>query len=303
MTIGISLSIREYRDLLKNRMPSWMELEDLDLFNYFSLSGHTYTEKINSIIIDDFEYKRDEWTLGELKTDLGIAGTGNYDDVIIDIIEKIDSNDDVFIYTNPNIIILDMLAVLEKKCDDRRNQLLTEMDPNLATVDGLLPFWEAIFQSKRQTIAGVVESDNAYMIRAITELFGQSSSLRVIRRLFEKYGLTDFTLLNSRDDPFSWNLKSASDSVNLHLDPVDFSKIPSLNQTFLDSAPAGKRLFVLCPDETRDVYGLHHATDADDYVQPPSFTPGIPTVGPYILTTEGGFALMTEDGYLLTTNS
>lgn len=303
MTIGISLSIREYRDLLKERMPSWMELDDLDLLNYFSLSGHSYTEKVDSIIIDGFEYKRDEWTLGELKTDLGIAGTGNYDGVIIDIIEEIDSSDDVFIYTNPNIIILDMLAVLEKKCDDRRNQLLTEMDPNLATVDGLLPFWEAIFQSERQTISGVVETDNAYMIRAITEIFGQSSSLRVIRRLFEKYGLTDFTVINSRDDTFQWNLKSASDSVNLHLDPVDFDKISSLNQTFLDSAPAGKRLFILCPDITRDVYGLFYVTDAGDYETPPGFTPGIPLVGPFELQTEDSFSLMTEDGFVLLTES
>ena len=276
MTVGIDLSIRDYRNLLIEQMPPRMEVGDADLLNYFSLSGFTYTEKVNSIIIDGTEYVRDEWTLGELKIDLSIAGTGNYDDCIIDLIEKIDSDDKVWIYTNPNFIQLDAMACIQKKIDDRRNRLITEMNPRLATVGGLLSFWEAIFQNERIVIGGVLETDSEYMARTISELFGQSTSIIVIRRIFEQYGLTNFILENTREDAFKWNSKSASDSVNLWLEPKDYDEIPFLRQLFGNISLAGKRLFVFCPVTDQDCYGINYGngTDADDYEIPPPFIPG-----------------------------
>lgn len=277
MPAGIELSIRDYRNLLIEEMPPWMEVGDPDLLNYFSLSGFTYTEKVYSIVIDGTEYQRDEWTLGELKADLGIAGTGNYDDCIIDIIELIDIDDEVWIYTNPNFIQLDAKAVILKKIDDRRNQLISEMNPRLATIDGLLFFWEAIFQSIRLIINEIPETDAAYMARAISELFGQSASLIVIRRNFDKYGLTNYTLENSRDDTFKWNSKAEAFSVNLHLDPVDYDRIPTLRGLFGNISVAGMRLFVLCPAQNHDCYGLNYGNSTEenvDYVVPPAFVPG-----------------------------
>ena len=281
MPTGINLSIRDYREIIKKQMPPWMVTGDLDLFNYFSLSGHTYTEKIDSIIIDDFEYFRDQWTLGELKADLGILGTGDYDDSIIDLIEKIDSDDEVWIYTNPNIIIIDSLAVMQKKIDDRRNQLIEEMNPYLATVDGLLLFWEAIFQSERFTIVGELETDAEYMARAISELFGQSASLIVIRRTFDKYGLTNYYLEDSRKDPTHWSSYSAAMSVNLYLEAEDFDKITFLRQLFSNISVAGIRLFILCPATDHDCFGLNfgNSTDNSDYVVPPPFVPGVGLAG------------------------
>ena len=52
MTAGIELSIRDYRQLLAEQMPPWMETDDPDLLNYFSLSGFTYIDKEYSIIVD-----------------------------------------------------------------------------------------------------------------------------------------------------------------------------------------------------------------------------------------------------------
>ena len=281
MATGIDLSIRDYRNLLAEEMPPWMVIDDFDLLNYFSLSGFSYTEKIDSILIDGVEYLRDDWTLGDLKTELGIAGTGNYDACKIHIIEKINSDDEVLIYTNPNIIVLDSMATIQKKVDDRRNLLLREMDPRLATVDGLLYFWEAIFQSVRQTFGGELETDAGYMARAISELFGQSTSLRYIRSVFDKYALTNYSIIDTRDDPTHWNSKSASDSVTLFLDPIDYDKIPFLNQLFISISLAGKRLFVLCPAQNHDCYGLNYGngTDADDYVIPAPFIPGQGVLG------------------------
>jgi hypothetical protein len=277
MANGINLSIREYRELIIREMPPWMVVGDLDLFNYFSLSGFTYVDKIDSIVVDGTEYKRDEWTLGDFKNDLGIPGTGNYDNCIIDLIEKIDDEDEVWIYTNPNIILIDSMAVIQKKCDDRRNQLLTEMNPNLATQDGLLPFFEAIFQSERQVINGEFETDAAYMARVVSELFGQSASLRALQRTFQRYGLTNFTLINSRDDEFKWNSKAEPMSVNLHLEAKDYDRIPFLNEVWFNSALAGIRLFILCPAQNHDCYGLNYGNSTDDnidYEVPPPFTPG-----------------------------
>lgn len=277
MPSGINLSIREHRNILIAEMPPWMEVGDLDLLKYFSLDGHTYLEKIESIVVDGTEYARDEWTLGQLKTALAIPGTGNYDDCIIDLIEEIDSAGDVWIYTNPNFIQLDAMASILKKSDDRRNQLLTEMNPRLATQDGLLPFWEAIFQSERMAINGVLESDVDYMLRAISELFGQSSSIINIRRILEKYGLTNFILENSRQDSFKWNSRAESDSVNLHLEAKDYDKIPFLQKVFFNVTLAGKRLFVFCPAEGHDCFGAFYgqpSTEMLDYVVPTEFTPG-----------------------------
>ena len=242
--LGIELSIRDYRALLAKQMPPWMEVNDSDLLQYFSLSGFDYFEKENVIIVDGVEYIRNEWTLGDFKTDLGIAGTGNYDDCIIDIIEEIDSDDNVFIYTNPNFIRLDAMAVITKKKDDRRNQLLTEMNPLLATVDGLLPFWEAMFQSERLIIDGVPETDAEYMARVVSLLFGASTSLVVIRNVFERLGLTNFTIEDSRKDSFHWNSYAEAFSVNLHIQLVDVSKIPIIEQVFLTISVAGMRLFI-----------------------------------------------------------
>lgn len=282
MPRGINQSIRDYRNLLIHQMPPWMELRDLDLLNYFSLSGHTYLDKEDSIIIDGTEYNRDEWTLGELKTELGIAGTGNYDDCTIDLIELIDTEDEVWLYTNPNIIQLDAIAVILKAIDDRRNQLFVETNPYLATVSGLLPFWEALFQSERATINGVLETDAEYMSRAISELFGQSASLRALRRIYSNYGLTDFTLENSRDDTFKWNSKSEAFSVNLHIQGSDFYRIAFLNNIWFNSALAGMRLFILCPAQGHDCYGLNYGNSSEDnldYMVPPPFVPGAGIVG------------------------
>jgi len=281
MPNGTSLSIREYRELVKEQMPPWMELDDLDLFNYFSLAGHTHIEKIESIIIDGTEYIRNEWTLGALKTALGIAGTGNYDNCIIDIIEEIDSDDNVFIYTNPNIIQVDALAVIQKKIDDRRDVIITEMNPRLATVDGMLYFWEAIFQSERQIINDVYETDAEYMARAVSELFGQSSSLNAIRIILEKYGLTNFELENSREDTFKWNSKAESNSVNLHISEEDYDKRPFLYQLFVNVSLAGMRLFILCPAQNHDCFGLNYGNGTEDfgYETPPPFIPGFGTIG------------------------
>lgn len=280
MTAGSRLSIREYRALLIEEMPPWMELGDLDLFNYFSLSGFTWFETMDAIVVDGTEYKRDEWTLGELKTDLGIASTGNYDGCLIDLIEEIDENDDVWIYTNPNFVQIDAMATILKKCNDRREQLLTESNPMLATTDGLLSFWENIFQSERMVINGELESDSDYMLRAISELFGQSSSVIKIRQLLEKYGLTNFYLEDSRKDPFKWNLKAESDSVNLHLEGKDFDRIPFLRQVFFNIALAGKRLFVLCPAEGHDCFCINYgnATDGTGYIFPKPYVPGYGTL-------------------------
>lgn len=277
MPNGIQLSVREYRELFIEQMPPWMELKDFDLLNYFSLSGHTHIEKMESIIIDDIEYIRNEWTLGELKTELSIAGTGNYDDCTLDILELIDSDDEVWVYTNPNFIQVDALSVIQKKIDDRRDLVTTEMNPRLATVDGLLPFWEAIFQSTRQTIAGDLETDAAYMARVVSELFGQSSSLVAIRQTFEKYGLTNFTILNSKEDPTHWNVRSAPNSVNLYLAAEDYDRIPFLSQAFIDISLAGMRMFILCPAQNHDCYGLNYGNSTagnTDYVVPPPFIPG-----------------------------
>ena len=277
MPNGIQLSVREYREQVKEQMPPWMELDDFDLLNYFSLSGYTYLEKMESIIIDDIEYIRNEWTLGELKTELGIAGTGNYDDCTLDILELIDSDDEAWIYTNPNFIQVDALAVIQKKIDDRRDLITTEMNPRLATVDGLLPFWEAIFQSERLTIDGQLETDAAYMARVVAELFGQSSSLIAIRQTFQKYGLTNFTLLNSKEDPTHWNVRSAPNSVNLYLAEEDYGRISFLNQVFINVSLAGMRMFVLCPAQNHDCYGLNYGNSSEgniDYVVPPPFIPG-----------------------------
>lgn len=241
--LGIELSIRDYRNLLIKQMPPGFELNDPDLLEYFSLSGFTYFERENSITVDGFEYIKDEWTLGDFKTDLSIAGTGNYDNCIIDIIEFIDSDDNVFVYTNPNFIMLDAMATIIKKKDDRRNQLITEMNPYQATLDGLLPFWEAMFQSERRINAGVPETDAEYMARVVSLLFGASTSLNVIRSVFDRFGLTDYTIENSRDDSFKWNLKAEAMSVNLHLDPVDIDKIDFLNRVFLTISLAGIRLY------------------------------------------------------------
>lgn len=241
--LGIDLSIRDYRNLAAEQMPPWMEINDPDLLLYFSLSGFDYFEKENSIIVDGTEYIRDEWTLGEFKTDLSIPGTGNYDDCIIDIIELIDSDDNVCIYTNPNFIILDAIATIIKKKDDRRNQLITEMNPYLATSDGLLPFWEAMFQSTRQIINGVPETDAEYMARVVSLLFGASTSLVVIRSVFDRLGLTNYELENSRDDDFKWNPRAEPMSVNLHLQQSDIDKIEFLNNIFLNISLAGIRLY------------------------------------------------------------
>ena len=246
--LGIELSIRDYRNLLIKQMPPWMEVNDPDLLEYFSLSGFDYFEKEDSIIVDGTEYKRDEWTLGDFKDDLGIAGTGNYDNCIIDIIELIDSDDNVFVYTNPNFIRLDAMAVIIKDKDDRRNQLITEINPLLATSDGLLPFWEAMFQSERQVIEGVPETDAEYMARVVSLLFGASTSLVVINSVFKKLGLTNFTLINSRDDTFKWNSKAEPMSVNLHIEQKDISKIPLLNRIFLVISLAGMRLYIFVDD-------------------------------------------------------
>ena len=241
--IGIELSIRDYRNLLIKQMPPWMEVNDPDLLEYFSLAGFDYFEKEDTIIVDGTEYKRDEWTLGDFKTDLSIAGTGNYDDCIIDIIELIDSDDKVFIYTNPNFIQLDAMAVMIKAKDDRRNQLITEMNPLLATLDGLLLFWEAMFQSERQIIDGVPETDAEYMQRVVSLLFGLSTSLVVIKKVFEKLGLTNFEIFDSREDPFKWDLKEEAFSVNLHIQLADIDKVPFLHDIFLSISLAGIRLF------------------------------------------------------------
>ena len=149
------------------------------------------------------------------------------------------------------------------------------MNPGLATSDGLLPFWEAIFQSQRKTINGVVETDAAYMLRAISELFGQSSSLVVLRREFTKYGITNFTLENSRDDTFKWNTLMEPMSVNLHLEEKDFDRIPFLRELFFNISVAGMRLFIFCPAQDQDCYGLNYGygIDAEDYETPPPFTP------------------------------
>jgi hypothetical protein len=242
--LGIELSIRDYRDLLIKQMPGWMELNDPDLLNYFSLSGFDYFEKEGVIVVDGTEYDRFEWTLGDFKTDLGIAGTGNYDDCIIDIIENIDSDDNVFIYTNPNYIMLDSMATIIKKKDDRRNLLITEMNPYLATVDGLLLFWEAMFQSTRGVIDAVPETDAEYMARVISLLFGASTSLVVVRAVFERLGLINFTIEDSRKDTFKWNLKAEAMSVNLHMQQADIGKIPLIKNVFLNITLAGMRLFI-----------------------------------------------------------
>ena len=291
MTAGIELSIRDYRELLAEQMPTGIETDDLDLLNYFSLSGFTYIDKEESIIVDGTEYLRSEWTLGDFKIDLGIAGTGDYDDCIIDIIEKIDSDDEVWIYTNPNIIQLDQMSCMQKKVDDRRNQLISEMNPRLATIDGLLFFWEVIFQSTRLIINEVPETDAEYMARAISELFGQSSAIIVLRRNFDRYGLTNYTLENSREDSFKWNSRAEAMSVNLHLDPVDYDRIQTLRDLFGNISLAGIRLFVLCPAIGPDIFGLNYGngTDADDYIIPPPFIPGFGIVGEGFGTVFGSF--------------
>ncbi len=282
MPNGIQLSVREYRELFIEQMAPWMELKDFDLLNYFSLSGHTHIEKMESIIIDDIEYIRNEWTLGELKTELGIPGTGNYDDCTLDILELIDSDDEVWIYTNPNFIQIDALGVIQKKIDDHKDLITTQMNPRLATVDGILAFWEAIFQSTRQTIAGELETDAAYMARVVADLFGQSSSLVAIRQTFEKYGLTNFTLLNSKEDPTHWNVRSAPNSVNLYLSAEDYGRIPFLRQAFIDISLAGMRMFILCPAQNHDCYGLNYGNSTEvniDYIVPPPFIPGAGIIG------------------------
>jgi hypothetical protein len=126
------------------------------------------------------------------------------------------------------------------------------------------------------TIDGVLETDAAYMARVVAELFGQSSSLVAVRQTFEKYGLTNFQLLNSKEDPTHWNLKSAPDSVNLYLSEEDYDRIPFMNQVFINVSLAGMRMFVLCPAQNHDCYGLNYGngTDADDYIIPPPFIPG-----------------------------
>lgn len=279
--LGIELSIRDYRNLLKKQMPPWMELENPDLFEYFSLSGFDYFEKEDVIIVDGTEYNRFEWTLGDFKTALGIAGTGNHDNCIIDIIELIDSDDKVFVYTNPNFIVLDAMASIIKEKDDRRNQLMTEMNPYLATVDGLLLFWEAMFQSNRRIVDGVPETDAEYMARVISLLFGASTSLVVIRSVFDRLGLNNFEIIDSNKDETHWYERSHSFSVNLYLDEGDFGKRDFISKIFLTLSLAGIRLFILCPAKDHDCFGLNfgNATDNSDYVTPPPFIPGFGTIG------------------------
>ncbi len=158
-----------------------------------------------------------------------------------------------------------------------RDQLISEMNPRLATIDGLLFFWEAIFQSTRLIINEVPETDAAYMARAISELFGQSSAIIVLRRNFDRYGLTNYTLENSREDAFKWNSRAEAMSVNLHLDPDDYDRIQTLRDLFGNISLAGIRLFVLCPAQNHDCYGLNYGNSSEentDYVVPPPFIPG-----------------------------
>ena len=289
--IGIELSIRDYRNLLIKQMPPWMEVNNPDLLEYFSLAGFDYFEQEDTIIVDGTEYKRDELTLGDFKDDLGIAGTGNYDNCIIDIIELIDSDDKVFIYTNPNFIKLDAMAVIIKAKDDRRNQLITQMNPLLATLDVLLPFWEAMFQSERLIIDGVPETDAEYMARVVSLLFGASTSLVVIRSVLERIGLTNFEIIDSNKDETHWNPYSAPFSVNLYLDASDFDKRDFLHQLFLTLSLAGIRLFILCPATDHDCFGLNfgNATDNSDYETPPPFIPGFGTIGEGFGASFGAF--------------
>jgi len=292
MADGINLSIKEYRKILIDQMPPWMITKELDLLSYFSLAGYSYLDKLESIVIDDIEYQKDEWTFAELKSELGIVGTGNYDACTIDMIEQIDDEDNVLIYTNPNIIMLDAIAAILQKLDRRRNQFLTETNPWLATVDGLLYFWEAIFQSQRLIINGIPETDSEYMARAITGLFGQSSSLIALRKTLAKYGLTNFTLEDSRKDTFKWNTKSESDSINLYLEAKDYEKISFINQIFFNIALAGKRLFIFCPAPNHDEYCLNFGNSSEtntDYVIPPPFIPGYGTEGAGYGASYGAF--------------
>ncbi len=263
--------IRQLRNEIIRFMPPWMNTES-QLLSYIDMSSFIVVQKIDGLYVDGTPYGWDT-TIGDLKTALSIAGTGDYDVCVLDLIEEIDSSGYALIETNTNFIWLDAMVEAIVEIIDYKTQAIREMNPLLATVDFGLPYWEAMFGSERELISGVLETDSQYMIRVISELFAMTTSLLNIKKLFDQIGLQPYTFVNTRKDTFQFNNKMWPYSVSLHLDPIDSDKISIIRKIFLGSSAAGIRLFIFCPDMEMDCYGLFYATDADDYIVPSSFTP------------------------------
>ncbi|MCP4749375.1 MAG: hypothetical protein GY866_00645, partial [Proteobacteria bacterium] len=253
-------TVQDYRDEIIRYTPSWFAdgCRDKNLLEYFSLAGRTVEERKDSIVVDLVEYGREDWTLGQLKTELGIPGTGNYDDCVVDMIEEIDDEGAVWIYTNPNVVLLDAMAVVLKKLHEHREMLKTEINLVVATSDNMLPYWEVLVSSVRTVLDGIPETDLNYMSRVAEELVSMNTDLIGIRKFFARLGLANFTLVNAFEDDFVFNVLHKPFTVHLHLDTSDFGKIEPLESIFLNLAVAGMRLFVFCEEELGygGVYGI-----------------------------------------------
>ena len=291
--------LRQLRNEIIRFMPPWMNTES-KLLDYMDMSAFTVVQKTDALYVDGTPYLYTT-TLGELKTALSIAGTGDYDVCVIDIIEKIDGTS-TWIETNTNFIWLDAIIEAVIEIIEYKIQAIREMNPLLATSDFGVPYWEAMFSSERQIILGVPETDPEYMLRVLGELFSMTTSLININNLLLQIGLQPFTFINTRKDTFQWNNKMWPYSVSLHLDKADSANIDFIRRLFTGASAAGTRLFIFCPDETLDCYGLYYATDADDYIPPSRFIPGGPIPSIFDLETNSGNLLVTNSGYTIITN-
>jgi len=228
-------------------MPPWMNTESilLDYTLALDLSAFTVVQKNDGLYVDGTLYGWDT-TITALRTALSLGGSGDYDDCVIDLIEEVDGSGNVWIETNTNFILLDSFCEALVDFILYKQQAIREMNPLLATADFGLPYWEAMFASKRQSILGVLETDGQYMVRVISELFATTTSLLNIQSLLEELGLQPFTLINTRKDPFQFNKKMWPYSVNLHLDGADENKIQTIRQIFSGASAAGTRLILMC---------------------------------------------------------
>ena len=234
--------LRQLRNEIIRFMPPWMNTESI-LLDYMDMSAFTVVQKTDALYVDGVPYSY-ETTFEELKTALSIAGTGNYDVCVIDLIEKVEGTS-TFIETNTNFIWLDAIIGAVIEIIEYKAQAIREMNPLLATADFGIPYWEALFGSERQLVAGIPETDGEYMIRVLSELFSMTTSLININALLSQIGLQPFTFINTRNDPFQVSDIWWPYSVNLHIEAVDNDKIGLIKSIFLGASAAGTRLFIL----------------------------------------------------------
>jgi len=225
-------------------MPPWMNTEK-QLLDYMDLSAFTVVQKIDGLYVDGTPYSWDT-TITALKAALAIGGTGDYDPCVIDLIDNIDGNGKVWIETNSNFILIDAIAETIVDIIVYKNQSIREMNPLLATFDFGLEYWQTMFNSERQEILGIPETDAEYMIRVVAELFALTTSLLNIDSIISQFGLQPYVVINTRNDPFQFNKNMWPYSVNIHLHGDDEDKIESIRNVFFRAAAAGIRPLIIC---------------------------------------------------------